>query len=142
MGNVRLYGERGRGGGKIETGTTKDLTRDQEWRQKMSGLKIEGRNPETRINPVSKKKHICQTTPVDASRNSRTIAGSAVSYAPHPTPKPSTTRRTGWKQTCIRGDGTQERSLVDSPPVESAGGVRRRSLPEDSAGGVRRMDDG
>ena len=52
VGQKKLYGERGRGGGgQRETGTTKNSTRDQECRQKLSGLKIEGRNPETRRNP-------------------------------------------------------------------------------------------
>ena len=116
------------GGGHRETGTTKNLTRDQECRKKPSGLNIEGRNPDTRRN-TELKKHIRQATPVDASKKSRTIAGGAVSYAPQPTPDPSTTSRTGWEQTYIRGNGIQERALVNS-------------LTEDSAGGVLRMDDG
>ena len=53
----------------------------------------------------------------------RTIAGGTVSYAPQPTPKLSTTIRTGREQTYIRGAEIQERALVDSPPEESAGGV-------------------
>ena len=74
---------------------------------------------------MSKKKHTRQATPVDASRNSRTIAGGAVSYAPQPTPKPSTTSRTCQRQIYIRGAGIQERALVDSPP---------EGPPEESAG--------
>ena len=61
---------------------------------------------------MSQKKHIRQATTVDASRNSRTIVGGAVSYAPQPTPKPSTTSRTGRRQSDIRGAVIQERALV------------------------------
>ena len=63
MGHVRLYGERGRGGAERD-GHHKTLTREQECRQKPPGLKIEGRNPETRRNTETKKTH----TPGDACR--------------------------------------------------------------------------
>ena len=59
-----------------------------------SGLKTEGRHPESRRNPETKKTHTL-VTPVNTLSNSMTIAGGAVSYSPTPTPEPSTTSRTG-----------------------------------------------
>ena len=74
--------------------------------------------------------------PIDTSRNSITIAGGAVSYAPQPTPNPISTSRTGW------GAGNQDRALVDSLPEESAGGVRRTDDGwPDAAGGDGQLTD-
>ena len=72
---------------------------------------------------MSQKKPIRQATTVDASRNSRTIVGGAVSYAPQPTPKSSTTSLIGRKQISMQGAGTQDQALVD---------VHRRSPLEES----------
>ena len=99
-------------------------TRDQECQQQPPGLKIEGRNPECRSNPDAEKTQ-SPGTPVDASRDSRTIKGGAVFYAPQPTPKPITTSRIGRKHISIQGARTQERALV---------GVHRRIPPDDSTG--------
>ena len=59
-----------------------------------------------------------------------TITGGAVSYAPQPTPKPSTTRRKGWGENLHTGRWKPGEGIGR----QSAGGVRQRSLPEESAG--------
>ena len=81
---------------------------------------------------MSQKKDICQATPVDMSRNSRTIAGDAVSYAPQSTPKPSTTRRKGRKQIDILGMESRRGHWSTS-----TGGDQRRS-PLDRRRVIRR----
>ena len=126
VGYVRFNRERGRGGvvSARDGHQEKHPTRSQECWQQPPGLKIEGSNPECRSNPDAEKTH-SPGTPVDASRDSRTIMGGAVFYAPQPTPNASTTGRIGRKHISMRGSGTQERALV---------GVHQRSPPEESTG--------
>ena len=103
----------GGGGGAVRDRHHENFNEGQVCRQKPSGLERASRNVET----------IRQAMPVNASRKSRTIKGGPVCHAPQPTPKPSTTSRTGQKRIDIRGAGFQERTLAD---------VHRRSLPEES----------
>ena len=99
MGHVQLYGESGREGGATETGTA---SIDEVPRALTKGT-------------------IRLTTPVDAARNSRPSRGGAVSYAPPPTPEPSTTSRTcrggkpsnrGTQESNQGQDGTGRQSVI------------------------------
>ena len=131
MGHVQWYGERG-GGGQRETGTTRiEEGPRASTKETSSGLNNAGRHPESRAGlatvrgwnrahrhiiraclpgPETKKTH----TPGDACRHVeelKTIAGGAVSFAPPPTPEPSTTSLTGWGggHTFIRDAGQETR---------------------------------
>ena len=76
LGQVRLYGERERegGGGQTETGTT-----------------IIDEGPRALSTSSSWVCYACRHI-----EDLQIIEGGAVPYAPPPTPKPSTTSRTGW----------------------------------------------
>ena len=87
----------------------------------LSVLKIKGRQPESRRNPEAEKQ-TSQAMPVHASGNSMTIAAGKISNVPQPTPKPSTTSRTGRKANLHTGALENRRGHWLT--------VRRRSLPD------------
>ena len=132
VGHVRLYRERGGVGGQRETGTTKKSTRDQDCQQKPSVLMIKGRNPDTRINPVSKKNTF-------ARRRLSTRQGTQGQPRGAPTPTPLNPHPSQVPPAAQVGNTSACGALEPSRGhwSESTRGVRWRSSPEGRRG-IRR----